>query len=456
MTTVSRELPYRSAAALFDPLAGDPWAMLLDSAGASREVGRWDILVCDPVETLVFDGTRTETRNAAGSTHDSRPFLSVLRERLRAMAPTRPSSLPFTGGAVGYLGYDLARQIERLPSIAPADDRMPVCAIGLYDSAVLVDHATQRCELVGSPANATRRARIESLSERLAAGPPSAPAGRAFECRDGLHADRTTAEYHRAIERILAYIRDGDCYQVNYAQRLRARVAGDPWLAYCLLRELSEAPFSAYLNLPHGQVLSSSPERFLRLSGGVVRTEPIKGTRPRDDDPDQDAAWAAALAQSAKDRAENLMIVDLLRNDLGRVCRTGSIEVPQPWAVRSFANVHHLVSTITGVLREEVDAVGVLEATFPGGSITGAPKVRAMQIIDELEVARRGVYCGAIGYIGLDGRMDFNIAIRTMTLAAGELRFWAGGGIVADSSPDAEFAETIAKAATMRRVLSCG
>ncbi|HYM47725.1 MAG TPA: aminodeoxychorismate synthase component I, partial [Burkholderiaceae bacterium] len=259
--------------------------------------------------------------------------------------------------------------------------------------------------------------------------------------------------YAIAFQRIREYIGAGDCYQVNLARRFSAPAAGDPWAGYRALRALSPAPHSAYLHTPGAQILSVSPERFLRVRGDEVQTRPIKGTRPRHADAATDRKLAQELLTSAKDRAENVMIVDLLRNDLGKVCSAGSVCVEALCTLESFANVHHLVSTVSGRLAPGVHALDVLRACFPGGSITGAPKIRAMQIIEELEGERRGVYCGAIGYVGFDGALDMNIAIRTLTHADGQVQFWAGGGIVADSDCDKEFEETQAKASAMFRLL---
>ncbi|MEX0607274.1 MAG: aminodeoxychorismate synthase component I, partial [Halofilum sp. (in: g-proteobacteria)] len=246
----------------------------------------------------------------------------------------------------------------------------------------------------------------------------------------------------------------GDCYQVNLAQRFEVAASGDPWVAFRRLRTINPAPFAAYLNGPDAQVLSVSPERFLWADAeGHVETRPIKGTRPRNADAAADAALAQALATSPKDRAENVMIVDLLRNDLGKVCATGSVRVPRLCDIESFPTVHHLVSTVIGRLAPEHHALDLLRACFPGGSITGAPKIRAMEIIEELEPQRRGVYCGSIGYVGFDGAMDTNIAIRTLVYSEGRARFWAGGGIVIDSEAESEYQETFDKAAAMLALL---
>ncbi|MGH6635613.1 MAG: aminodeoxychorismate synthase component I, partial [Gammaproteobacteria bacterium] len=249
------------------------------------------------------------------------------------------------------------------------------------------------------------------------------------------------------------YIREGDCYQVNLAQRFSARARGDAWLAYRQLRSLNPAPFSAFLSTPSGAVLSSSPERFLHVNKGLVETKPIKGTRPRAVDQGRDRALMEELRHSPKDRAENLMIVDLLRNDLGKTCAIGSIKVPKLFAVESYATVHHLVSTITGRLGLGKHALDLVAGCFPGGSITGAPKLRAMEIIEELEPHRRSAYCGSIGYIGFDGRMDTNIAIRTLVYCEGLIHAWAGGGIVADSDEEAEYQETLDKAAALLKLM---
>jgi para-aminobenzoate synthetase component 1 len=263
----------------------------------------------------------------------------------------------------------------------------------------------------------------------------------------------THAEYREAIARIKRYILDGDCYQVNFAQRFSVAAEGDPWQAYKGLRQLNAAPFAAYLNNPYCQVLSSSPERFLLVRDGRVETKPIKGTAPRGEDPVEDMMLAEMLKNSPKDQAENVMIVDLLRNDLGKVCVPGSVEVPELFKLESYARVHHLVSKVRGRLERAEDALSLLRACFPGGSITGAPKLRAMEIIEELEPHRRGIYCGSIGYIGFNGDMDSNIAIRTMVHAEGVTRLWAGGGIVADSDPEAEYRETYHKAAALLDLL---
>jgi para-aminobenzoate synthetase component 1 len=449
------EIPYRpDSSVLFEAIARRPWAVFLDSGRPYTEAGRYDILAADPYFTLCTRGALTELTDhrGAGETRLSRedPF-ALVREALGEIE-VNDTGLPFAGGALGWFGYDLGRRIERLPQCAVDAEQLPEMAIGLYDWAVVVDHRARRGWLVGQGRDGQTRRRWSSL-QRMFRRPPDKTAGRPFRVTGPVRSNLDKATYGEAFDRIKRYIRDGDCYQVNLAQRFSAPAEGDAWSAYRRLRELNPAPFSAYVSTPFGQALSSSPERLLQLRAGRVETKPIKGTRPRGDTPEGDSELARELAHSGKDQAENLMIVDLLRNDLGRVCRPGSVKVPKLFDIESFATVHHLVSTVTGELAPEQDAPGLMRACFPGGSITGAPKIRAMQIIEELEPHRRGLYCGSIGYIGFDGDMDSNIAIRTLVYNRGEIRCWAGGGIVHDSELDAEYQETFDKADAMLRLL---
>ena len=447
------ELPYHAdSAALFDCVADEPWSMLLDSGVGGLGRGRYDIIVADPSVTLSTEGEATRIERRDGSETSGEDPLALLRRELGDPV-AGPPGVPFAGGAVGYFAYDLARRMEHLPSLAEDAERMPEMAVGVYDWALVVDHHSRRSLLVGANRDPRTRARWSELCERFAA--PAAPVERArFRVTGTATPNLDATGYTAAFERIQHYLRAGDCYQVNLAQRFTVSVEGDLWLAYRRLRAINPAPFGAYLHTPRGCVLSVSPERFLQVgTDGWVETRPIKGTRPRAADPQTDRDLARSLAQSEKDRAENVMIVDLLRNDLGHVCRPGTVRVPHLFEVESFPTVHHLVSTVVGRLDRGRHAVDLLRAAFPGGSITGAPKIRAMEIIEELEPHRRGVYCGAIGYIGFDGGMDSNIAIRTLVYSDGMARFWAGGGVVIDSSAEAEYQETFDKAAAMLALL---
>ncbi|HSG53480.1 MAG TPA: aminodeoxychorismate synthase component I, partial [Rheinheimera sp.] len=293
--------------------------------------------------------------------------------------------------------------------------------------------------------------RWHKLQQRLTQPTPET---NGFALNGNWQANMDKAGYTERFNQVQQYLLSGDCYQINLTQRFSAPYQGDEWRAYRMLRDKNAAPFSAFIRLPQGAVLSISPERFLQLHSGLVETKPIKGTRPRGLCPMTDAVEAETLRNSAKDRAENVMIVDLLRNDLGKVCSPGSVEVPALFAIESFPAVHHLVSTVTGKLSSEYSASDLLRGAFPGGSITGAPKVRAMEIIEQLEPQRRSVYCGAIGYINSNGDMDTNIAIRTLICSEGQIHCQAGGGIVADSEVNSEYQETLDKVNKILPVLA--
>jgi para-aminobenzoate synthetase component 1 len=448
------ELPHwRDVGRRVRTLAGLPWLVWLDSAAPGfGGSGRYDIVVADPYATLRTRGGTTQIEPRGGPIATSaRPPLELLRELLGAHDDGAPG-LPFAGGAVGYFGYDLGRRFERIPSIAAADIDMPDLAVGLYDWAVVVDHDANRTWLAGHGRDARTFADWSALIARLAGAPAPEPA--AFKVLAAPQANFSRATYGEAFRRVQEHIRRGDCYQVNLTQRFDAPATGDAWHAYLRLRSINPAPFAAYLDLPYGKIACSSPERFLLVRGTHVETKPIKGTRPRSPDAARDRALADDLRTSAKDRAENVMIVDLLRNDLGKCCVPGSVRASKLFDVESFASVHQLVSTVEGTLSPGKHALDLLGACFPGGSITGAPKVASMHVIEHVEPQRRSVYCGAIGYVGFDGNMDTNIAIRTLVQRGDRVYTWAGGGIVADSNVDAEYQESFDKAAAMLAVLS--
>ncbi|MFP4682782.1 MAG: aminodeoxychorismate synthase component I [Ectothiorhodospira sp.] len=450
-----RRLPYPGAGAQWmEAIVGRPWSVLLDS-GTGFAQGRYDILCADPLVTVVTRNGRTRVAHRDGPVHETRedPLVvlgQVLGEPLEPVA-----GVPFAGGAVGYFGYELGHVLEGLPAPAAEGGTLPEMALGIYDGCVVVDHQEARAHGVArgrDPAQVRLWDALAGCAGRAAASRDRSP----LRARGPIGTDMEPEDYARRFDRVQRYIREGDCYQVNLARRFAGAVEGDPWAGYRALRRQSPAPFGAYLNLPWGQILCNSPERFLHLREGDVETRPIKGTRPRGATPEADEDLRRTLAESTKDRAENVMIVDLLRNDLGRNCATGSVTVPSLFQVESYARVHHLVSTVTGRLAQDRDALDLLRGAFPGGSITGAPKRRAMEIIAELEPHRRDVYCGAIGYIGFDGAMDTNIAIRTLVHTRGRVRFWAGGGLTAGSDCDAEYRETEDKAAALQALLRPG
>ena len=446
------ELPYASDSSLaYGHLADLPDFVFLDSGYPNINSGRYDILAADPWISITTRGKQTQCRQGQNQwSTDDDPF-AVVKRYLGDTLAFDPE-LPFVGGALGYFSYDLGRSIEELPVIAEQDVTLPEMQIGIYDWAVIVDHQQQKTWLVGQGRDERTFQQWDDLVEKL-----QERAGKSitspFQVTSEINSNLEKPAYASAFDRIKHYIHEGDCYQVNLAQRFTAKVQGDAWDAYLRLRNQNPAPFAAYMTIEDGFVLSSSPERFLLIRDGAVETRPIKGTRPRDEDIDRDQALADELRNSKKDQAENVMIVDLLRNDIGKNCALGSVSVPKLFAIESYKTVHHLVSTVTGRLAEDKHVLDLIRGAFPGGSITGAPKLRSMEIIEELEPHRRSVYCGSIGYISFDGQTDTNIAIRTMVWNQDKIHVWAGGGIVMDSRMESEYQETYDKAAAMLKVL---
>jgi para-aminobenzoate synthetase component 1 len=469
---VEELLPCPEPADICEQLLGQPHLLFLDSATDPGRLGRYSYLMAAPALVI-------RSKGRADGPH----ALARVRDRLRPHYADTVSGLPpFQGGAAGYIAYDWGAVLERLPEPRFDDLALPDAVLGLYDWVIAWDHQAKRAWLIstGLPAEgaaqpgraAERLAWVQRLLSRprsgasgrvrpvhrTAAPAPSYPVtGLDSAVQIGLRSSFTRRGYLDAVTRVREYIVAGDIFQANLSQRLEAPLEEDSWHLYRRLRDTNPAPFAAYLEFDGVAIASASPERFLQLDdSGRVETRPIKGTRPRGLSPLHDSALAQALADSAKDRAENLMIVDLLRNDLSRVCLPGSVRVPELFALEGFRTVHHLVSTVTGQLAPERDAVDLLAATFPGGSITGAPKVRAMEIIADLEPSRRGVYCGSIGYLSVTGAMDTSIVIRTCVAVGGRVYFSVGGGIVSDSDPAQEYQETLDKGRALVDALAGG
>lgn len=454
-----------------------PFLLLLDSATDPEHLGRYSFLAADPGTAVRSKGLLTQ-QLVQGSwirvAGDPLAHMGAL-VAAQATAPV-PELPPFQGGAAGYVAYDWGMMLERVPRPRYDDLAVPDLLLGLYDWVIAWDHAAGRAWVISTGIPEQGVARERRAAQRLAfvkgrlGGPgagglparqkdavtPGAPprqaqssAAPSYPVPDvpGVRSNFTREGYLDAVARVIEYVYAGDVFQANLSQRLQAPLVGTPLDLYRRLRQRNPAPFSAFLDFGDLVVASSSPERFLQVQpDGRVETRPIKGTRPRGLSPEHDAALARALVESDKDRAENVMIVDLLRNDLSRVCRAGSVRVPELFAVEHYATVHHLVSTVVGELAPEHNAVDLLRAAFPGGSITGAPKVRAMQIIAELEPTQRAAYCGSIGYLSLSGALDTSIVIRTCLVLGRDVYFQVGGGIVADSDPEQEYRETLDKA----------
>jgi para-aminobenzoate synthetase component 1 len=402
----------------------------LDSGRPGSILGRYDILTALP------------TTRISGNSQD---LAQQLQERLSSYRDT--ADLPFCGGWIGYLAYESGHNTLGLPPSEKDGPPLPQAWFGWYDWAVVVDHYKQSTQLVFLDSCPEEiRAQVR---ETLAQEPT---ADLTFKCTP-FNPDESRDEYLRALTRIRAYLLAGDTYQVNYTQRFSARFQGSTAGAYLALRQTVPSPFSAYLSLAEGVILSISPERFIQIQGRQALTQPIKGTFPRGKNPEEDEALKTELQKCPKNRAENVMIVDLLRNDFSKHCEPFSVQVPELFGLQSFANVHHLVSSVTGILETSVNHPEFILACFPGGSITGAPKKRAMEIIDELESHTRSVYCGAVGYFSCNGNTDFNIAIRTLVQAGEWLHAWAGGGVVVDSDPEQEYAESLFKIQALLRAL---
>ncbi len=490
MTPLVEELvPAPDPVRCCEALDGLPYRLFLDSARTGTRFGRYSFLAADPVAVVRRRGTDTECLDLVNGTHRAMGAdpLAALRELIvpHAAAPV-PGLPPFQGGAAGYVAYDWGLTLERLPAPRYDDLGLPDLVLGLYDWVIAWDHVATRAWLIstGMPelsadARLSRAARRSAFVKERINGRDSGFGIRDSRARPSVAANAsafapshpvepewwppsfelkssfTRAGYLDAVRRVREYIFAGDIFQANLSQRFEVASDESPWSFYTRLRARNAAPFAAFLDFPEVAVVSASPERFLRVDAArVVETRPIKGTRPRGVGPEHDAALGQALAESAKDRAENLMIVDLMRNDLSRVCAPGSVRVSELFSLERYATVHHLVSTVVGTLASGTDAIDLLRAAFPGGSITGAPKLRAMEIIAELEPSRRGVYCGSIGYWSVTGELDTSIAIRTAVLQGGRIYFSAGGGIVADSVPEQEYLETLDKARAMIDVLA--
>jgi para-aminobenzoate synthetase component 1 len=456
-----------------------PYLLFLDSAATQHPDAQYSFLAADPLRVVRSKGPSTEIRNVPGGdwTRVEGDALSVARGLLPS-EPTEPvpGLPPFQGGIAGYIGYDWGAVLERLPRPRYDDLAIPDVVLGLYDWIIAWDHRIGTAWLIstglpesGDTQARRARARMELVRERLGGRRVSGKAGKRVSHLElspdvtapsypvvgiegaekiGLRSTFTHRGYLDAVARVREYILAGDIFQANLSQRFQSRWAESPFDLYRRLRQQNPAPFAAYLGFDELAVASASPERFLRLDEDRrrIETRPIKGTRPRGLGPMHDAALGRALAESEKDRAENVMIVDLLRNDLSRVCRPGTVRVPELFALEHHPTVHHLVSTVVGEIEPGSGAVELIRAAFPGGSITGAPKVRAMEIIAELEPTQRGVYCGSIGYVSATGAMDTSIVIRTYLALGGQVYFQAGGGIVADSDPELEYGETLDKA----------
>ncbi len=450
-----------SAETIFALFAQEPFSVFLDSAKDAYGMGRYSYIARDPFMKFTSKDSQVITQIGAELlTEEGNPFEKLKEILYKYRCEKVAGSPPFTGGAIGYFGYDLGYLLEKIPGYSQDDLEVPDCCFGFYDTVLIFDHHENKTyiaangfpELEETARMARAEARIDEMTElmqraqQLDAPRPAMPQGE-------YSSNFTYDKYCRMIQTGIDYIAAGDIFQVNLTQRLSAKLTMDPFELYRYLRHINPAPFASYLNFGEVKVASASPERYLLLKDGIVETRPIKGTRPRGTDPVSDRKLREELINSEKDRAELVMIIDLERNDLGRVCEYGSVRVPDLIRLEEYATVFHLVSTVVGKLSPGKDVIDLVSASFPGGSITGAPKVRSMEIIDELEPVRRGIYTGSIGYLDFNGDADLNIVIRTFVIKNGYAYVQVGGGIIADSVPALEYEESLDKARALMRSL---
>ncbi|MGL4912782.1 MAG: aminodeoxychorismate synthase component I [Romboutsia sp.] len=420
-------------------------SFILDSAMDKKKLGRYSFISSNPFKVLKYKNTKENP-------------LDNLKEELKKYSVNNKTALPFTGGAVGYLSYDLGNYVENLPRTAKDDTNVYDLYFGLYDWVVVVDHLENKTYIATPDLDIKREeVIIDEIEQRIK---KSELCGIDSICYEEvevepvkLYSNFTKVQFEDAVRKVQNYIRQGDIYQANLTQRFNGKTSLSSYELYRDLRRFSPAPFGAFLNFEQSSILSNSPERFIKCIDRKVETRPIKGTRPRGKTVEEDLKLQEELRNSEKDRAELLMIVDLERNDIGRISKIGSVKVPELFVIEPYANVNHLVATVVGELDEGKDSIEAIKATFPGGSITGAPKIRSMEIIDELEPTQRNVYTGSIGYIGFNGDMDLNIAIRTIVKQNEDVYFQVGGGMTWDSNPEDEYQETLDKAQSIMKAL---
>lgn len=444
-----------SAFEIFSIFKDYPHVVFLDSGGAESRLSGYSFISFKPLLTFESkNNTITLIRGKDKEVLKANPF-EELKKLMDQYASKRSNAYPFMGGFLGYFGYDLCHAIESLPRQAKDDIQIPDCFLGLYDGVIIYDHAREEVILCAEGLEEDPHKIISAIEkEILESTPASRP--QAFLENDPvlLQSNMSKQEYIQGVERVKAYIRSGDVYQANMTRRFNCPITVPPFDLYYKLRTLNPAPFSAYVDFGEGHLISSSPERFIQVKNRKIETRPIKGTLPRGETPEEDERLKNELANSFKDQSELLMIVDLERNDIGKIAKIGSVQVPELFKIESYATVHHLVSTVTGELRDDVHPIEAIKAMFPGGSITGAPKIKAMSILDELEPTQRSVYTGSIGYIDLNGDIDLNIVIRTMISKGNEVFFQVGGGIVWDSQSELEYEETLHKAKALMKTLN--
>ncbi len=432
-----------------------PHSFFLDSGMDHGKLGKYSFIGFDPF--IVFKSKNQDIdiiENGQKKGFKGNPFIK-LKELLSKYHMEYKYELPFVGGAVGYFGYDLCHHVEKLPRTAVDDINIPDCFLGFYDGIIVIDHRKEKVFVVSIGIKDEPRKILDFLIEKIKSGEDKRININLNyqENSAKFKSNFIKAQYIETLEKLKDYIKSGDIYQANLTQRFECELSTSPYELYGKLRTINPAPFASFIDFGEGHIVSSSPERFIKVNDRVIETRPIKGTRPRGKTLEEDMQNREELLSSEKDKAELLMIVDLERNDLGRISRTGSVKVTELFHLEEYSTVYHLVSTVIGEMKAECDIVDVITSTFPGGSITGAPKIRAMEIIDELEPTQRNIYTGSVGYIGFNGDTDLNIVIRTILCKDNKAYFQVGGGIVWDSDPEMEYEETLYKARALMEAL---
>ena len=438
---------YGDAYKIFSLMKNNDWSVLLCSHHEKFKDQKYDIISSNPIEKIYSYKNITVVESNTKSEKFQMDPIEVLNNRMTNYK-SNYTDVPFSGGAIGYLSYDLGNEYEDIEN-KNKDEDLPLMAFGIYDWCVLIDHENQKTILIYESESILINKIKKLLEQESFDEYEKKPYKLSSECKS----NTSYEEYKNNFNKIQSYIKEGDCYQINLSQRFSLSYSGDTWDIFNKISPTYSSPYSAYLHMPFIDIMCFSPERFLSYDGDIVETKPIKGTRPVSSDPEENKNSIKELSNSNKEKAENLMIVDLLRNDLGRNCKFGSVEVKKLFEIETFSNVHHLVSTIQGKISNESDIFKLVKGCFPGGSITGAPKIRAMQIINEVEPHNRSIYCGSIGYISFSGSADLNIAIRTVIASKNKLFFWGGGGIVADSEVESEYKETFDKIKPLLKIL---
>ncbi|HKY69296.1 MAG TPA: aminodeoxychorismate synthase component I [Gammaproteobacteria bacterium] len=460
MLPLVKEIAWIDPVTVFGQVAHEPGSIFLDSALQPSSLGKYSFIALDPFESL--ESIKDISRRSKEKTNNPFDLMqNILREYPQKLLPHLP---PFQGGMAGFLGYSLCRYLENLPSHQFDDMEFAPFYVGLYDLVMGFDLISKKVYLFSSgypekeekKREARAKARLEALMKILDKVQPLPNIPKIYIKPEAIETNFTKFQYFAAVQKTIDYIYAGDIFEANISQRFKANLPEglSPFDLYRRVRSQNPGAFAAYLNSPDCVIASVSPERFLKLDQNEVETRPIKGTIPRGKNSNEDSVLAKRLLESEKDRAENIMIVDLMRNDLSRVCKPYTVEVPKLCALERFSTVHHLVSVVKGELKPEYNAIDLLKATFPGGSITGAPKIRSMEIIAEIEPTERGPYCGSLGYIGFNGQMDMNILIRSYCIKGNTVTFQAGGAVVSDSIPINEYQESLAKAQALQNCLT--